>query len=46
MIVLLLGEHIRGVPAGGGGELREVLAGNGDTREGGQENREFKVRII
>ena len=45
MIVLLLGEHIRGVPAIGGGKLRGVPAGNGHPREGDQASREVKVRI-
>ena len=43
VIVLLLGEHIRCVPAGGGGELRGVPAGNGHPRESGQAFKEVEV---
>ena len=37
------GEHLRGVPAGGGGELRGVSSGNGHPKEGSQAFRANKV---
>ena len=46
VIVLLLGQHIRGVPAGGGGELRGVPAGYGHTGEGSQAYRATEVSQI